>query len=144
MEMEWVSCLHFDLSLAMAIHSSKSLEMPLLLSAFSNVLPQVICGKSIGRECDTHPVSNCRGTRLMGIFATWPAQRRIRRGNNCNFNDCANGSRKANSTTTRRPWSTSPIYLRNFLGGLNLTWLPPLRRSEEKRTVSEPLSFGAD
>ena len=42
--MERVSCLHFDLSLAMAIHSSKSFEMPLLLSAFSNVLPQVICG----------------------------------------------------------------------------------------------------
>jgi len=40
--MEWVSCLHFDLSLAMAIHSSKSFEMPLLLSAFSNVLPHVI------------------------------------------------------------------------------------------------------
>ena len=36
--MEWVSCLHFDLSLAMAIHSAKSFELPLLLSAFSNVL----------------------------------------------------------------------------------------------------------
>jgi hypothetical protein len=62
--MEYVSCLHFDLSLAMAIHSSKSFEMPLLLSAFSNVLPQVICGQPIGRECDTQPVSNCRGARL--------------------------------------------------------------------------------
>jgi len=38
----------------MAIHSSKSFEMPLLLSAFSNVLPQVICGQPTGRECDTH------------------------------------------------------------------------------------------
>jgi len=36
----------------MAIHSSKSFEMPLLLSAFSNVLPQVICGQPTGRECD--------------------------------------------------------------------------------------------
>ena len=49
--------------------------MPLLLSAFSNVLPQVICGQPIGRECDTKPVSNCRGARLMGVRATWPAQR---------------------------------------------------------------------
>ena len=65
--MEWISCLHFDLSLAMAIHSSKSFEMPLLLSVFSNVLLQVICGQPIGRECDTQPVSNCRGARLMGI-----------------------------------------------------------------------------
>jgi hypothetical protein len=71
-------CLHFDLSLAMAIHSSKSFEMPLLLSAFSNVLPKVIRGQPIGRECDTQPVSNCRGVRLMGMRATWPAQRRIR------------------------------------------------------------------
>jgi len=45
----------------MAIHSSKSFEMPLLLT---NVLPQVICGQPIGRECDTQPVSNCRGARL--------------------------------------------------------------------------------
>jgi len=36
---EWVSYLHFGLSLAMAIHSSNSLKMPLLLSALSNVLP---------------------------------------------------------------------------------------------------------
>jgi len=46
------------------------------LSAFSNVLPQVIRGKSIGRECDTQPVSNCRGARLMGVRATWPAQKK--------------------------------------------------------------------
>jgi len=76
--MERVSCLHFDQSLAMAIHSSNSFEMPLLLSALSNVLPQVICGQPIGRECDTQPVSNCRGARLMGIRATWPAQRGFR------------------------------------------------------------------
>jgi hypothetical protein len=36
----------------MAIHSSKSFEMPLLLGAFSNVLPQVICGQPIGRELE--------------------------------------------------------------------------------------------
>ena len=40
----------------LAIHSSKSFEMSLLLSAFSNVLPLVICGQPIGRECDTQPV----------------------------------------------------------------------------------------
>ena len=39
---------------------------------------QIICGQPIGRECDTQPVSNCRGARLMGIRATWPAQRRTR------------------------------------------------------------------
>jgi hypothetical protein len=34
-------------------------------------------GQSIGREFDIQPVSNCRGgARLMGIRATWPAQRR--------------------------------------------------------------------
>jgi len=32
------------------MNSSKSFEMPLLSSAFSNVLPQVICGQPIGRE----------------------------------------------------------------------------------------------
>jgi hypothetical protein len=69
-----------DLYLAMAIHPSNSFEMPLLLSAFPNVLPKVICGQPIGREFDTQPVSNCRGARLMGpmgIRVTWPAQRRI-------------------------------------------------------------------
>ena len=65
--MERVSCLHFDLSLAMAMHSSKSFEMPLLLSVFSNVLPKFICGQPIGRECNTQPVRNCRGAWLMGI-----------------------------------------------------------------------------
>ena len=32
--------------------------MPLLLTAFSNVLPQVICGQPIGRECDTLALMN--------------------------------------------------------------------------------------
>jgi len=50
----------------MAIHSSKSFEMPLLLSAFSNVLPQVICGQIIGRECDTAPGEVRRGLLLYG------------------------------------------------------------------------------
>ena len=45
-------------------------EMPLLLSAFSDALPQVICGQPTGRECATQLVSNCRGARLMGIRAT--------------------------------------------------------------------------
>ena len=54
----------------MANHSQNSLEMPLRLSAFSNVLPQVICGQPTGRECATKLVSNCRGARLMSIHAT--------------------------------------------------------------------------
>jgi len=58
----------------MAIHSLNSLEMPLLASAFSSVLPHVICGQPAGRECATQLVNNCRGARLMGIRATWPAQ----------------------------------------------------------------------
>jgi len=62
----------------MAIDFSNSLEMPLLDSAFSSVLPHVICGQPIGRECATKLVSSCRGARLLGIRATWPAQRRIR------------------------------------------------------------------
>jgi hypothetical protein len=52
--MEWGSWLHFDLSLEMAIHTSNSFEMPLLLSTFSNVLPQVICGQPIGRVAKKH------------------------------------------------------------------------------------------
>ena len=50
--------------------------MPLLADAFTSVLPHVICGQPVGRECATQLVSNCRGARLMGIRATWPAQRR--------------------------------------------------------------------
>ena len=46
--------MHFDLSLEMAIHTSNSFEMPLLLSTFSNVLPQVICGQPIGRVAKKH------------------------------------------------------------------------------------------
>jgi hypothetical protein len=53
----------------MAIHSSNSFEMPLLLSALSNVLPQVIRGQPNGRECDTQPVSNCRGAVAPGSWA---------------------------------------------------------------------------
>ena len=48
----------------MANDSSNYLEMPLRLSAFSSVLPQVICGQPAGRECATQLVSNWRGARL--------------------------------------------------------------------------------
>jgi len=51
----------------MAIHSLNSLEIPLLASAFSSVLPHVICGQPTGRECATQLFNNCRGARLMGI-----------------------------------------------------------------------------
>ena len=37
----------------MAIHSSNSLEMSLLASAFSSALPHAICGQPTGRECAT-------------------------------------------------------------------------------------------
>jgi len=38
----------------MTILSLNSLEMPLLASAFSSVLPHVICAQPTGRECVTH------------------------------------------------------------------------------------------
>ena len=47
--------------------SLNSLEMPLLASAFPNILPHVTCGQPAGRERATQLVSNCRGARLMGI-----------------------------------------------------------------------------
>jgi len=47
----------------MAIHSLNSLEMPSLASAFSSVLPDVICGQPAGRECATNLANNCRGAR---------------------------------------------------------------------------------
>ena len=43
----------------MAIHSLNSLEMPLLASAFSSVLPHVIFGQPTGRECATQ-LANCQ------------------------------------------------------------------------------------
>jgi len=52
--------LHFGLSFAMAIHSLNTLEMPLLASAFSSVLPNVTCGQPAGREFATQLVSNFR------------------------------------------------------------------------------------
>jgi hypothetical protein len=32
----------------------------------------------IGRGCATQPVNSCRGARLTGMRAAWPAQRRTR------------------------------------------------------------------
>ena len=55
--LELVCCLHFGLSFAIAIGSLNSLEMPVLASAFSSVLPHVICGQPTGRECATQLVS---------------------------------------------------------------------------------------
>ena len=71
----------------MANHSSDSLEMPLRLSAFSNVLPQVICGQPTGRECATQLFSNYRGARFMGIRAT------VRRGQPNEETDCTGSCR---------------------------------------------------
>ena len=62
-------CLRFGLSFVLANNSSKSLETPFRLSAFSRALPHVICGQPTGRECATQLVCNCRGVRLMGIRA---------------------------------------------------------------------------
>jgi len=61
----------------MATHSSNSLEMPLLASAFSSALPHVICGQAAGRKSATQLVNNCHDARLMAMRATWLAQRSI-------------------------------------------------------------------
>ena len=56
----------------MTIHSSKSFEMPLLLSAFSNVLPQVICGQPI---LDIDSYFHNRILRWAGHVARMPMSR---------------------------------------------------------------------
>jgi hypothetical protein len=73
---EWVSSRHRGLSRAMALHVAKSLGRSVRFSAFLSVRPKFISGHPIGRGCATQPVSNCRGTRFMGMRATWPDQRR--------------------------------------------------------------------
>ena len=75
---EYAHYLHSDLSSAMARHSLKLTGSPLHFKAFFDVRPHVISGHPFGLECATQPVSNCRGARVIGIRATWPAQRRIR------------------------------------------------------------------
>ena len=57
-------------------HVGKSVAMPLLISAFLMVLPIVIWGAPTGRGLRTQPVSNMRGVLVMGMRATWPAQRK--------------------------------------------------------------------
>ena len=74
----WVNDRHRGLSFTMVLHALNSVGRPLRRSAFLSVRPQVICGHPTGRGCATHPVSSCRGARLMGMRATWPAQRRTR------------------------------------------------------------------
>ncbi len=49
--------------------------MPLLIKAFLMVLPIVIWGAPTGRVFRTQPVSNMRGVLVIGMRATWPAQR---------------------------------------------------------------------
>jgi hypothetical protein len=58
----------------MARHSLKLTGSPLYYRAFFNAQPHVISGHPFGLECATQPVSNCRGARVIGIRATWPAQ----------------------------------------------------------------------
>ena len=55
----------------MANHSSNSLEMPLRLSVFSNVLPQVICGQPTGSECATQLVSASELQTLSRLLIPW-------------------------------------------------------------------------
>ena len=68
--LEWACCLHFGFSFAMAIHSLNSLEMPLLASAFSSALPQVICGQPTGRECATQLVNKCQHTAIPSCYSS--------------------------------------------------------------------------
>ena len=75
---EWVSSRHRGLSRARALHAAKSVGRWLRFRAFLSVRPKFISGHPIGRGCATQPVSSCRGARLMGMRATWPAQRRTR------------------------------------------------------------------
>ena len=75
---EWVSSRHRGLSRARALHAAKSVGRCLRFRAFLSVRPKFISGRPIGRGCATRPVSSCRGARLMGMRATWPAQRRTR------------------------------------------------------------------
>ena len=69
---------HFDLSSAIARRSLKLAGSPLHFRAFFKFRPHVISGHPFCLECATQPVSNCRGARVIGIRATWPAPRRIR------------------------------------------------------------------
>ena len=62
---EWANSRHCGLSRAMALHVEKSVEKPLRFSAFLSVRPKFVSG---------HPT----GKSLMGMRATWPAQRRTR------------------------------------------------------------------
>ena len=66
----WVNDRHRGLSFAMVLHALNSVGSPLRRSAFLSVRPQVICGHQTGRGCTAHPVSSCRGARLMGMRIT--------------------------------------------------------------------------
>ena len=67
----WINDRHRGLSLAMVLHALNSVGRPLRRNAYLSVRPLIIiCGHPIGRGCATHPVSSCRGVRLMGIRAT--------------------------------------------------------------------------
>ena len=74
----WFSSRHHSLSREMEFYVAKSVGRPLRFRVSLSVRPKVISGHLIGRECATQPVSSCRGARIMGIRATWPAQRGIR------------------------------------------------------------------
>jgi hypothetical protein len=75
---EWVSSRHRGQSRTMALHVAKSMGRSFRFSAFLGVRPKFISGHPIGRECATQSVSSCRGTRLIGMLATWPSRRRTR------------------------------------------------------------------
>jgi hypothetical protein len=72
---EWASSRHRGLSRTMALQVAKSVGRSVRSSAFLGVRPNFISGQPIGRGCTTQPVSSCRGARLMGIRATWRAER---------------------------------------------------------------------
>jgi hypothetical protein len=72
---EWISRRHRGPSRAMALHVAKSVGRSLRFRAFLSARPKYISGHPIGRKCATKPVSSCRGARIMGMRAAWPAQR---------------------------------------------------------------------
>ena len=58
----------------MARHFLKMAGSHIQFRASFDDRPHVISGHPFGLEFATQPVNNCRGARVIGIRATWPAQ----------------------------------------------------------------------
>jgi len=59
-------------------HSSNSFEMPFLLSAFSNVLPQVICGQPIASSRRSQEQPELVHCLIKHTSPSWCHERRAR------------------------------------------------------------------